>query len=371
MPRPALASVLASAIVASIGAVPAALADTQSISLFSPSNGRNISFVVYTPPGYATSGARYPMVLDLHGMGGNAANRASVQVIPTLDAAIRAGTARPMIYVFGDGQSDKFYGDAFDGHARVYSNIIGEVLPYVDANFRTTAHRRFRAVDGFSMGGFGAMMYATKRPDLFSAAVGYAGAYQDWPWLLPTVKSTMYGDVESNFTPYSVYAQTRLNAATAAAQLKLRMLVGGDDPILTSNRNYNTYLNQQLAPHGASNIPLTVVPGIGHDGRAMYATGIGLEWLDEHFGGVTPGDADIDGQVDFDDLLVLAAGTARHRTRVGSMATSPGTGTSTSTTCWPWRATTTASRGHPWRTTGTWRRRSCRSRRSFASRCWR
>ena len=293
------------ATILAITAAPA-VAGTQTISLFSPSNNRNTNFVVYTPPDYATSTHRYPVVIDLHGMGGNPTNRANVQVVPHLDAAIRAGTALPMIYVFPDGQTDSFYGDAFDGHKRVYSNAIGEVLPYVDANFRTLNHRRFRAIDGFSMGGFGAMMFAAKRTDLFSAVVGYGGAYLSWPGLLPTVKSEMYNNTQANFTPFSVYDQTQLNAAVIARDLKIRMLVGGDDPIRFGNQTFNTFLNNTLSPHGMANVPLTVVPGIGHDGKLMYETGIGLEFLDEHFGSVIPGDADVDDDVDFSDLVTLA-----------------------------------------------------------------
>src|SRR5688572_30185148 len=163
-------------------------AATETISLFSPSNNRNIDFVVYTPPSYANTTHRYPVVFDLHGLNGAPLNRAMFQVVPTLDAAIASGEVLPAIYVFPNGQTNGFYGDAFDGHKQVYTNTLLEVLPYVDANFRTLNHRRFRAIEGFSMGGFGALMYAAKRPDLFSAVVDYSGALQTWQGLVPSVK---------------------------------------------------------------------------------------------------------------------------------------------------------------------------------------
>ncbi len=287
-----------------------ARAGSQTVSLYSPSNGRNVNFVVYTPPDYATSARAYPMVLDLHGIGGSSINRGNQQIIPYLDAAIRAGSVQPMIYVFGDGQtspqSASFWGDAFDGHKQVYSNVIEEVLPYVDANYRTVGDRRFRAVQGFSMGGFGAMMYATKRPDLFSAGVGYSGAYQNWARLQPNAKVPMYNSVETNFTPYSVYDQTLLNAQTIAGlNVRFRMLIGGNDTLLNVNQSYNQYLNNILMPLGVANIPLEVVPGIGHDGKRMFETGIGLQFLNQHFTH-TPGDADADGDIDFSDLTALA-----------------------------------------------------------------
>lgn len=282
------------------------LAGTQTISMFSPSNGRNLDVVVYTPPNYSATTGHYPVVLDLHGMGGSPTNRSNLQIVPYLDAAITSGQAMPAIWVFANGQTDSFYGDAFDGHRRVYTHTIEEVLPYVEANFRTIEHRRLRAIQGFSMGGFGAMMYAAKRTDLFSAVVGYGGAYQNWQGLLPNVKSEMYNNVQANFTPYSVYDQIQLNAETIAEQLKIRMLVGGNDPIQASNQNLNTFLNNQLAPHGIPNITLTIVPGIGHDGKRMFETGLGLEFINDHFASILPGDANLDESVSFDDLLLLA-----------------------------------------------------------------
>lgn len=284
----------------------AAFAGTQTISLFSPSNGRNVDFVVYTPPNYSAGTQHYPVVFDLHGINGSPTNRSNLQIVPSLNTAITNGEVMPAIWVFANGQTNSFYGDAFNGHKQVYSNTVNEVLPYVDANFRTIAHRRFRAIEGFSMGGFGAMMLAAKRPDLFSAVVGYSGAYQSWQGLIPPVKTEMYNSVQANFTPYSVYDQFQLNAATIADSLKIRMLVGGDDPIQTSNQNLNSYLNTLLTPLGMPNIPLTVVPGIDHDGKLMFETGIGREFIDDHFGSVTPGDADLNDAVNFDDLLIVA-----------------------------------------------------------------
>src|SRR5687767_13618950 len=103
-----------------------ATADVQIVNLFSPSNNRIVPFRVYTPPGYSASTQHYPVVVSLHGLGGAPQGRAN-QVVPTLDAAIAAGTVRPMIYVFPDGQTSSFYGDAFDGHKQVYSNVISEI----------------------------------------------------------------------------------------------------------------------------------------------------------------------------------------------------------------------------------------------------
>ena len=101
-----------------------ATATISTITLFSPSNIRNLSFQVYTPPGYATDTTRkYPVVISLHGIGGTSTQRSSIHG-PELDARINSGDALPMIWIFPDGQTDSFYGDAYNGTKQVYSQII-------------------------------------------------------------------------------------------------------------------------------------------------------------------------------------------------------------------------------------------------------
>src|SRR5262245_19673181 len=81
-------------------------ATVSTITIFSSSNNRNTSFQVYTPPGYTTDAARkYPVVISLHGIGGNSGQRAN-SYGPALDTQINAGQILPMIWIFPDGQNN-------------------------------------------------------------------------------------------------------------------------------------------------------------------------------------------------------------------------------------------------------------------------
>src|SRR5438128_1855963 len=51
-----------------------------------------------------------------------------------------------------------------------------ELIPWIDSHYPTVADRSGRAIAGLSMGGFGAMTYAAKHPDLFAAAGSFSGA---------------------------------------------------------------------------------------------------------------------------------------------------------------------------------------------------
>jgi len=53
---------------------------------------------------------------------------------------------------------------------------VAQLIPWIDSHFRTLAVRGERAVTGLSMGGFGAMSYAARHPDLFAAAASFSGA---------------------------------------------------------------------------------------------------------------------------------------------------------------------------------------------------
>ena len=259
-------------------------ASVSTVTIFSPANNRNASFQVYLPPNYASSGAtRFPVVYSLHGIGGTSSQRATMAA-PTLDSLINSNQVPPMIWVFPDGQTNSFYGDAFDGHKQVYSNVIHEVFPYVDANFRTIAHRDGRGLEGFSMGGFGAGMYAAKHPELFSAIVETGGALSRWQDLVNfnnAVADEMYDLDEANFLPYSLWTLTGSSAEAIRTTVNYKMIVGDADPQEASNERFRDYLvSLGIDPH------YQVLPGVAHVGGTYFADGSGVRFLGDHFASV-------------------------------------------------------------------------------------
>jgi S-formylglutathione hydrolase FrmB len=285
----------------------AASAAVSTVTDFSPSNGRNVSFQVYTPPGYTTDTTRhYPVVISLHGIGGNSLQRANLYG-PTLDARINSAELLPMIWLFPDGQENSFYGDAFDGHKQVYSHIIGEALPYVDANYRTIGGRDFHAMEGFSMGGFGASMLTAKHPELFSAVVEYGGALATWQNLVQfnnPVATEMYNGVQSNFTPYSLWDQTAANATALKNDVNFKMIVGDSDSQYQSNIRFrDNLMSLGIDPQ------FQVLPGVEHLGGSYLTEGSGLRFLSAHFASnfQQAGDYDRDGDTDANDYSAWRA----------------------------------------------------------------
>jgi S-formylglutathione hydrolase FrmB len=136
---------------------------------------------VYTPPGYAESTDRYPVIYQIQGYGGLVsmwANRSPFRqpMIETADAVF-AGGAPGCILVYLDAWT-AYGGSQFvdsAGTGAYHSYLCDEVVPWVDARYRTIADRESRAIAGKSSGGFGAMITPMLRPDLFGALATHAG----------------------------------------------------------------------------------------------------------------------------------------------------------------------------------------------------
>jgi endo-1,4-beta-xylanase len=127
-----------------------------------------VSYLVYLPPEYDRREIkRYPVLYELHASGGTPARDAR-GILTRLAPAIRDGRIPPMIVVFPNGlRGATMYSDSKDGAYPVETVIVKDLIPHIDATYRTIASRDARALDGFSMGGFGAAHLGFKYPELF------------------------------------------------------------------------------------------------------------------------------------------------------------------------------------------------------------
>ncbi|MDI2124769.1 alpha/beta hydrolase family protein [Yinghuangia seranimata] len=85
-----------------------------------------------------------------------------------------------MIFVMPDGGPRGWYSNWYmqntPAGAQNWENFhINQVLPFIDANLRTVADKQHRAIAGISMGGFGAVRYAERHPELFSQVASFSG----------------------------------------------------------------------------------------------------------------------------------------------------------------------------------------------------
>jgi S-formylglutathione hydrolase FrmB len=138
---------------------------------------------VYVPPGYDDDqDRRFPSVYIIQGYTGHLAmwwNRSPFrQPFPeTADAVFANNQAPPCVVVYVDAWTG-YGGSQFvdsPGTGRYHTYLCDEIVPFVDAHYRTLAGPAHRGIQGKSSGGFGAMITPMLRPDLFGGMATHAG----------------------------------------------------------------------------------------------------------------------------------------------------------------------------------------------------
>jgi len=138
---------------------------------------------VYVPPGYDEQpDRRYPTVYQIQGLTGQLdmwRNRTAFRKnFPELaDEGIAAGEIPPCIVVWVDCWTSLGGSQFIDspGTGRYHTYLSDEIVPWVDANYRTMADRAHRGIAGKSSGGYGAMVNPMLRPDLWGGFATHAG----------------------------------------------------------------------------------------------------------------------------------------------------------------------------------------------------
>ena len=141
---------------------------------------------VYTPPGYDRNPAlRYPVLYLQHGSGENETSwtwQGRVNVI--MDTLIAEGKTLPMLVVMDQGYATRAgvapapMGQRGGGAAQpdaFQDVVLRDLIPTIDANYRTLTDRRHRAIAGLSMGAGQAVRIGFGNPDVFAAVGAFSG----------------------------------------------------------------------------------------------------------------------------------------------------------------------------------------------------
>jgi enterochelin esterase-like enzyme len=149
--------------------------NVQQILFPSKSTNTSRRAFVYTPPGYeADKSKKYPVLYLQHGWGEDEtawSNQGHANLI--MDNLIAEAKIKPFIIVMTYGMTNELKW----GHLKEFkidpfqTVLVDELIPYVDAHFRTIADRSHRAMAGLSMGGMETHMITLNKPDVF----GYYG----------------------------------------------------------------------------------------------------------------------------------------------------------------------------------------------------
>ena len=132
---------------------------------------KRMSYALYLPPGYHFSKKTYPVLYLLHGAGENhTAWLRSGNLKEIADRLIESGAIDPLIIVMPDAGMS-YYMNSSSGEVRYEDYFFREFKPYIESLYRVEKGKRFTSVAGFSMGGYGALLYALHHPEQFRTCV--------------------------------------------------------------------------------------------------------------------------------------------------------------------------------------------------------
>lgn len=142
----------------------------ESLQVKSATLGKEVEYSIYLPSDYETSNRRYPVLYLLHGYTDDETAWTQFGEANLIaDRLSQAGEIPSMIIVMPDA-GVSWYVNSADGKVLYEDFFIKELIPHIDATYRTRNSKEFRAIAGLSMGGHGSLIMAMKHPDLFTAA---------------------------------------------------------------------------------------------------------------------------------------------------------------------------------------------------------
>ncbi len=201
-----------------------------------------LSFTAIVPEGKT---GPFPVFYLLHGLSDDHTawtRRSSIE---------RYVAGLPLIVVMPNGERG-FYTDAKDRPKAAFeTNLVRDIIGFVDRTFQTIPTREGRVVAGLSMGGYGAVKLALKYPDLFCAGVSHSGAVgfarrdfgaDDWgrEWT-PVFGPSPGGGPDDPFALAEKIDRAKLPA--------LRVDCGVDDFLIEENRTFDAHLSALGIPH--------------------------------------------------------------------------------------------------------------------------
>ena len=198
---------------------------------------------IYTPPNYARSTERLPVLYLLHGAGGDETGwTENGRAHLILDNLIADGKLKPLVVVMPYGNayppaSPLAAGD--DAMRRQRSgferDLIEDLIPFVQASYRVHADREHRAIAGLSLGGAQALGIGLSHTDLFSRVAGFSPA-------LGAVTSPQAGGLDFK----------KLIADSTQVNDRLQLLwvgCGTEDTLFNSNKEFDALLTAGGVKH--------------------------------------------------------------------------------------------------------------------------
>ena len=235
--------------------------------------GAALRYNVFLPDGYDPARGPYPLLVLLHGAGGDEHSWAGrLRLWQAVEQGVRAGRLPKLVAVM-PGATDTWWIDS--PFARAETAVVSDLLADVARKYPVMTSREGRAIAGFSAGAYGALRIVLKHPHLFGAAALWAPAIyaEEPPELSAARRSPAFAGADGRFDPAAWRRASWPALLPGYLAQKLRVplyLAAGDDDRLEIAFEA-ARLAKALFPHQPEALELRVVDA-GHTTRVWEVT---------------------------------------------------------------------------------------------------
>jgi len=240
---------------------------------FSPAADSEYGYMIYYPPGYhENTSKRFPVIYWLPGKGGNPSG--VTHFVNLYNEAIKNNEAPEAIIIGVNGVNSSMYTNERDGEWPIETVIMQDLIPHIDQTYRTMATRDMRAIDGFSMGGYGAARLGFKYIDTFGV-ISIIGAAIHKPEHLKELRPEIFETVFHNNMQYAeeqspwtiTKEQAKVLKKRSKRDTRIRQYVGQEDHmLLEKNKAFHQLLESLKIKHAHG-----IVTDAKHNYPQVYA----------------------------------------------------------------------------------------------------
>jgi putative tributyrin esterase len=235
------------------------------IELKSALLGRTTNYRILYPPTYQqpeNREKRYPVIYLLHGLTGESGNWLE-----------KTGVAQyamhyDLFIVMVDGANGWYTDSATKPADKYESYILRELIPDVEKRFRVSTQRDGRAIAGLSMGGYGAIKFGLKHPEMFALAASMSGAFTAASWTEKDLKDpgVLRDSVLQTFGPAGSPTRAANDVLKLAREVSSKQISslpffyidsGTEDFLYNDSREFASLLAQLKIPHEYRQLPGT------------------------------------------------------------------------------------------------------------------
>lgn len=229
-----------------------AQAKVDTLTIKSPSMHKMLKAGVVTPTDYQKEkNGPYPVLYLLHGYSGNFSNWLKVAK-PSGLLQQMADKYNFIIVTPDGGYSSWYYDSPVDKSSQYETFITQELVKLVDQKYKTITDKNGRFISGLSMGGHGALYFATRHPDLYLAAGSMSGAVNvagiEQERFLKSIEAVL-GPKPQNRQRFEANSILQMAPQLQASGVRFIIDCGLDDFLIKDNRELHRLLVANNTPH--------------------------------------------------------------------------------------------------------------------------